>query len=113
VARHWAERRARDHLEAQGYTLLAENYARPGGEIDLVMEQGGVTVFVEVRQRGSARFGSAAESLTPAKLARLRRTALAFLVERHGHDDVPVRFDAVLVSGRESDWRLEHLQDIR
>ena len=46
MARHWAEGVARSYLEAQGYTLLAENYANRGGGLDLVMQDGEVVVFV-------------------------------------------------------------------
>lgn len=110
--RHWSEEIARDYLLAQGFELLAENYAVRGGEIDLVLKDGAVTVFAEVRQRGSSRYGDAAASISPAKLARLRRAALHYLVKAYGRDDVPVRFDAVLLDGPRQNYRLQHLRNI-
>lgn len=112
MPRHWAEAVAKAYLEAQGYILLAENYAVRGGELDLVMQRGETIVFVEVRQRQSARYGSAAESLGARKLGRLRQTALAFLLERFGRDDLPVRFDAVLLQGSRTNYALEHLEGV-
>ncbi len=112
MPRHWAEATAKTYLLGRGYTFLAENYTVRGGELDLVMRQGGVVVFVEVRQRKSDRYGSAAESITAGKLQRLRKTALHYLVSTFERDDLPVRFDAVLVTGTEKNYRLEHLQNI-
>ena len=112
MARHWAETLAKTHLLNQGYDLLAENYSVRGGELDLIMQQGETIVFVEVRQRKSAHYGSAAASITPQKLVRLRKTALHFLVATFVRDDLPVRFDAILVEGTQERYTLEHLKAI-
>lgn len=110
MARHWSEEVARRHLEAAGYTIVAENYSVRGAELDLVAERGGLIVFVEVKQRASDRYGSPAETISPAKVARLRRAALHYLVTERGRDDLPLRFDAILLSGREKGYSLEHLE---
>ena len=112
MPRHWAETTAKTYLSGRGYVLLAENYTIRGGEIDLVMRQGETIVFVEVRQRKTAAYGSAAESITARKLQRLRKTALHYLITTFGRDDLPVRFDAVLVAGTENGFTLEHLENI-
>jgi putative endonuclease len=110
--RHWAEDAAREYLLARGYTVLAENFYVRGGEIDLVMDQDGETVFVEVRQRSRSDFGTPAETLDRRKLARLRRAAEAYLQQRFGRNDLPARFDAVLISGTRERHRIEHLTAI-
>lgn len=110
--RHWAEEAAREHLKRQGLRLLAENYPVRGGEIDLIMLDGEETVFVEVRQRAGDEYGTPGESIDARKLARLRRAARTYLVREHGSEDLPVRFDAVLVSGTRSGYRLDHMTGI-
>lgn len=110
--RHWAEEVARDYLEVRGYRVLAENYVVRGGEIDLVMDRAGETIFVEVRQRRNGDYGSAAETLIPRKLARVQLAARVFLMQRFGREDLPVRFDAVLVHGTRQQFRVEHLAGI-
>jgi putative endonuclease len=110
--RHWAEGVAREHLEAKGFRFVAGNHSERGGELDLVMTDGDVLVFVEVRQRSSAEFGSAAETLDARKLQRLQRTAELFMLRRHGTTDVACRFDAVLLSGSRSRHRVQHLEGI-
>ena len=110
AARHWAEELARAALERRGWTTVAANARVPGGELDLVMHDGRVLVFVEVRQRRGAAQGGAAESLVARKRARVRRAAALWLT-RHGGDDRPVRFDAVLVDGDRHAPRLRHVRD--
>jgi putative endonuclease len=107
---HWAEELARRALERRGWATLAANARVPGGEIDLVMDDGIAIVFVEVRQRSRAERGSSAESLDERKRARVRRAA-AWWLARHGDVDAPVRFDAVLVDGDRSAPALRLVRD--
>ncbi|MPY66966.1 YraN family protein [Deinococcus sp. SDU3-2] len=94
-----AEARAAAHLMDLGRVILARNYRIPGGEIDLVSRDGDVLVFTEVRQRRSARFGDAAESVTPRKLALMHRAALTYLVRELGRDDLPCRLEVLTIDG--------------
>lgn len=94
-----AEARAAAHLEGLGRVVVARNYRIPGGEIDLVSRDGEVLVFTEVRQRRSARFGGAAESVTPRKLALMHRAALSYLTREHGRDDLPCRLEVLTIDG--------------
>lgn len=110
--RHWSETVAKRYLEAKGYVTLAENYTVRGGELDLVMQDAGVTVFIEVKQRKNTDYGSAAAAISAAKLRRMQQTALHYLVETHGRDDLASRFDAVLLSGSKDTFTLEHLENI-
>ncbi|WP_018466832.1 YraN family protein [Calidithermus timidus] len=101
----WAEAIAREYLLAKGYTLLERNRRTPYGEIDLWMKDGETYVAVEVKQRRDQQFGAPLEAITPGKLGRIRRSAL-YLLRR---DDLPLRFEAVLIYGTPRKFRLEHL----
>ncbi len=111
-ARHWAEELAERVLAAKGYQTLARNYRSRGGEIDLVCRApDGTVVFVEVRQRRSTAHGGAGESLTAAKLGRVRRAAARYLAVELGRSDSAARFDAVLVAGEGPRAVVTHLED--
>lgn len=99
------EARALAHLERAGLVCVGRNFNARGGEIDLIMREGDTLVFVEVRQRSNARFGSALDSITAAKRGRIVRAALQYL-QRHG--DQPCRFDVV---GLDADGRIEWIPD--
>lgn len=92
-----AEDAALAYLEGQGLRLRARNYRSRFGEIDLVLDDRGTLVFVEVRKRTNPFFGSAAESITAAKRDKLIATARQYLAGLRR--DVPCRFDAVLFDG--------------
>ncbi|ADW22896.1 hypothetical protein CSW37_02065 [Thermus scotoductus] len=101
----WAEDLALAYLLERGYRLLGRNRRTPFGEVDLFLEQDGIYVLVEVKQRSSGAFGSPLEAITPRKVERLLKSARYLL----GRDDLPVRLEAILVHGTPRAHRIEHL----
>lgn len=83
-------------LRARGYTILAERFRTPFGEIDLVARHADTLVFVEVKTRRDDAFGGGAAAVTWRKQRTLTRVAEAFLA-RAGLGPVPCRFDVVVV----------------
>jgi len=83
------------------------------GEIDIIAEQDGVIVFVEVKARADHEFGHPLNALTPAKQKKIIQTAQSFL-SRKRISDKPMRFDVVaLTSDAEGpdSWQIELLQN--
>ena len=80
------ERIAADFLIRKGYRILETNFRCPEGEIDIVARDGDYLVFIEVRTKKSLSFGSPEESITPAKMKKLRDTAASY---QQTHDDLP------------------------
>ena len=95
-----AERRAERHLRRRGLKLLARNYARRTGEIDLVMRDGETLVFVEVRFRGPGAWQDPLASVDANKQARLGRTAALYLADHPEHQQRAARFDVVAARAR-------------
>ena len=73
------ERIAAAHLESLGLVIETRNYRTRYGEIDLVARDGVEVVFVEVRTKRSAAFGTPEESMTRRKQARLVHAAKEYL----------------------------------
>jgi putative endonuclease len=92
-----AEDRAERFLCSQGLRTVKRNHRFARGEIDLVMLDGDLLVFVEVRHRGTDRFGSAAESVYTIKQRRLIATAQHYLQTEREHSRRNCRFDVVVV----------------
>jgi putative endonuclease len=97
-----AEDRALVYLRQQGLRLMKRNYRCRFGEIDLIMQEAGLLVFVEVRQRTLARFGGAAASVGSVKQQRLWRTAEHYLM--HFPYPFACRFDLVAIDGDSLCW---------
>jgi putative endonuclease len=81
----------------RGWQVLDRNW-RSGrmGELDVVATKGGVLVVCEVKARTSEAFGTPLEAVTPAKQARIRRLAAAYLAAS-GVRASRVRFDVAAV----------------
>jgi len=90
---------AEQFLRTKGLRPVTRNYQIKGGEIDLIMNDGDVLVFVEVRYRHSEDHGSGAESITWQKQRRLRRAALHYLQKHYGSHEPDCRFDVISAQG--------------
>ena len=94
------------HLERAGLALIARNYTCRYGEIDLVMRDRDVVVFVEVRYRSAGRFGDGVDSITASKRTKLVRAAGAFLAEHPRLAAAACRFDVLAIGDASAiDWR--------
>jgi putative endonuclease len=106
-----SEMQAEQFLVAKGYHILDRNVRTRLGELDLVADDHGVVVFVEVKGRTTDAFGGALLAVDHRKRVKLTKLATQYLAQRHWSDKV-CRFDVVLVQGRASDQgRIEHLQN--
>jgi putative endonuclease len=93
-----AEALACQYLLDQGLQLIDKNFRSRRGEIDLIMQDNGCIVFVEVRFRRSQAFGGAAASITAKKCQRLTAAAALYLQSRGYNASSPARFDALAIS---------------
>ena len=75
-----AELRAVAWLRRRGYKIRYLRWRGGGGEIDLVAEEQGLTVFVEVKS--SPRLGQGASRVDNKKTNHLRAAAEAYMQER-------------------------------
>ena len=89
-------------LQAQGLTLLDRNYHCRRGEIDLIMREQDMVVFVEVRYRRSSEFGSPAESVTRPKQQKLMVAAQHYIASRGLGESLCYRFDVLAVTASRS-----------
>ena len=99
-----AEKLAKDYLIQQGLTPVEDNFFAKTGEIDLVMREQSIWVFVEVRYRNgkhNKRFGTAATSINPRKQSRILRTAKLYL-QKNRLNRASARIDVVDISGNMS-----------
>ena len=102
---------AHRYLVRAGMPVLARNY-RPGGgevEIDIVARDGEKTIFVEVKSRRTAEFGSPERAIGQEKIINIIRAARGYAT-RAGIDWSQVRFDIVTVVF-EPALSIVHLQD--
>jgi putative endonuclease len=94
-----SEKKAQAYLLSQGLTWIESNFRARCGEIDLIMWDVDVLVFVEVRARSSLAFGGGAASVTYQKQQKLMKTASLYMLKHRLHDACVARFDVVSLDG--------------
>jgi putative endonuclease len=106
------EKEAKTFLKKKGYRIIETNFRCREGEIDIIAQNKGTLVFVEVRTKTGAQFGSPEESVTVSKKAKLTTTALSYVSTHKGLpeswriDFIGIELDK---SGKPS--RIEHIED--
>jgi putative endonuclease len=106
-----AEKQACKYLQQQGLHLLESNYRTRVGEIDLIMQDNDVIVFIEVRLRNNARFANSIESVDHYKQRKIVTTAMLYLAKNKLQDKVNCRFDVIGISYQQTNAELEWIQD--
>lgn len=105
------EQLAAAFLKNNGYSIICRNFRCRSGEVDIIARHKGVLVFVEVKTRKSASFGSPAEAVTPRKQQQIGRAALEFMA-RENMFDTEARFDVVSITvSATGEPRIEIIQD--
>ncbi len=91
--------------QRRGFDVLAQRQRTKLGEIDLVVANQDLLVFVEVKARKS--FSEAAYAVAPRQQARLLQAAESLLAENEAWNRSSIRFDVALVCN----GVIEHIED--
>ncbi|MFV0414436.1 MAG: YraN family protein [Oscillospiraceae bacterium] len=92
----FGEKLAAAYYKKAGYKLLAANYRTRFGEVDLIVQKGGMYVFAEVKTRGANSPSRPAELVGKGKQQRLILAAQKYLQENNLAEPF-TRFDVVEV----------------
>ena len=105
-----AENMAEQMLREKGYRILERNFRVAGGELDLIADDQGILVFIEVKARRGQYFGGAAYAITTRKKQQIIKLA-SYYLSQHGLTNQHCRFDAILVVGtNEHSLQLTHIE---
>ncbi|MEK7136493.1 MAG: YraN family protein [Patescibacteria group bacterium] len=109
------------YLKNKGFFIIARNYRKPWGEIDIIAQKGEMIHFVEVktvtRENVLPETGDSYEpedNIHPWKLKRLYRTIETFLLNNEKYEDLDWQLDAVAVylDPKQKLLKIEHMEDI-
>ena len=93
-----AEDKAVAFLKNKGHQILARNYRKNCGEIDIISLDKITLVFSEVKQRSSTAFGGPVAAITKSKQNKIVQTAHLYIKENAPKFD-SIRFDAICLLG--------------
>jgi putative endonuclease len=103
------EQLAVTYLEARGMKIIDRNWRCRRGEIDIIAEDGPNLVVVEVKTRSGRSHGTALESVSAKKLARLRTLAASWLATQTRTFDA-VRVDVIALERFAGSFALRHVR---
>jgi putative endonuclease len=83
------------YLRRQKLKFIVRNYQCRLGEIDLIMRDEHVLVFIEVRYRQHYHFGSSLESINLHKQRKIIKAAEHYLLSKQLTEKIACRFDVV------------------
>jgi len=98
------------HLYSHGYTVLAHNFTKPYGEIDLIAKKNDTLIFVEVKTRTNPLI-DIAEVIGPYKQKRIIMAAKAYLAQNNQYQDFVCRFDVALVEEKNNNFQIRHIEN--
>lgn len=92
------EKLAEKFFHQKGFETLDRNWRAGSREIDLVVRNDDLVIFVEVKSAASGRFGHPAERVDKRKVDNLSIAARQYLTEHH-FEGCDFRFDLITFSG--------------
>lgn len=98
-------------LKEKGMRIVARNFRCSGGEIDLIVNDHGTLVFVEVKTRSTANYGLPGQAVDSKKTRKIIRAAMTYLSTHHAWQR-PCRFDFVGVLLHAGEVSVEHVEDV-
>lgn len=100
-----------EYLKRLRYRILERNYRKSFGEVDIIAKDMETVVFIEVKTRQSARFGSPFEAVDTRKQRQISKVAQEYL-QTQGSTDVSARFDVIAIRvDRDNSFSIDHLRN--
>jgi putative endonuclease len=107
-----SENAAEAYLKKKGYRIIEKNFRCKLGKIDIIADQGGVVVLIEVKEaRADHQYGHPFNAVNPTKQRKIIQVAQSFLA-KHQLLEKTTRFDVVgLTADPEGTFRIELLEN--
>lgn len=105
------EDKACHYLQEKGLKLLSRNFLCKCGEIDLIMQDKDILVFIEVRYRKSSDYGDCVESISRYKQQRIINATDLYCNKHQISEKVVCRFDVLAVSSVQNQLKIDWIRD--
>lgn len=104
------EQAAHQYLLKKRFAILARNWRYKHLEVDLIMMDGPILVFVEVKTLKSADYGLPFEAVDWKKQQRLERAANIYI--RKTRYEGEIRFDIISIfANADGQFNIRHIKD--
>ena len=103
------EKIAVNYLKSRGYIIHHTNWRMSHLEVDIIAEDNGELVFIEVKTRSSDKYGEPEEAVNDQKEKDLLRLASVYL--ENLQLEVPARFDIISIIISIGKSSITHFED--
>ena len=103
------EKIAVNYLESRGYIIYHTNWRMGHLEVDIIAEDSGELVFVEVKTRSSNKYGEPEYAVEYQKEKDIIRIASVYL--ENLHLEIPARFDIIAIIIGDKKSNVTHFED--
>ena len=94
-------------LQRDGFAILETNWCFQKAEVDIIAQKHGFLIFIEVKTRGSKKFGNPSDSIDKKKIS-LYKDAVEGYLEQYP-SELEVRFDVVNIIIGKDETEIEHI----
>ena len=94
-------------LQRDGFTILETNWRFQKAEVDIIAQKDGFLIFIEVKTRGSKKFGNPSDSIDKKKIS-IYKDAVEGYLEQYP-SELEVRFDVVNIIIGKDETEIEHI----
>ena len=94
------EKIAEKYLKKKGYKIIQNNFTTQIGEIDLIVKDNDVTVFVEVKTRADVRYGLPKEAVNYRKQKKYSQVGMQY-IKANNLLNTKCRFDVIEILGQD------------
>lgn len=104
------EEAAAGYLKGLGYEILERNFRCRAGEIDIIANDNGTIVFVEVKTRRTLDYGLPCEAVTATKREHIRRVVRYYVLVKN-IEERTLRIDVIEILIKEGISYIHHIED--
>ena len=94
-------------LQRDGFTILGTNWEFRKSEVDIIAQKDEFLIFIEVKTRGSRKFGNPSDSIDQKKISLYKDAAEGYLEQYPS--ELEVRFDVVNIIIGKDETEIEHI----
>ena len=94
-------------LQRDGFAILETNWRFQKAEVDIIAQKDGFLIFIEVKTRGSKKFGNPSDSIDKKKISLYKDAVEGYLEQFPS--DLEVRFDVVNIIIGKDQTEIEHI----
>jgi putative endonuclease len=104
------EKMVAEHLKQAGFAIIALNYTKPYGEIDIIACKKDLLACIEVKTRHNALVDPAT-LVPPSKQRKIIMVAKDFIAQHYAFHEMTCRFDVALVEKKSNSYTISYIEN--